>query len=293
MQESQPPAIGFVGIGLMGEAMVLRLLDDGFRVTVWNRTPARCDAVVKAGAVAAASPAAVVGAADVVLMCVYDATAVEDCVFGSDGIAAAGNPQKILVDHSTIRPDATIRLARRLRDATGMAWVDAPVSGGPEGSRAGSLTIMAGGRADDIARIGAAIGCLSANFTHMGPVGSGQAAKMINQLLVGVGFQIVAEAVRLAETTDLDIEKIPACLAGGRGDSGQLQACFGRVARRQFDPPTGYAAQMLKDMEALVDHARTHDVRLPVTELATAILTDYVAAGNGDQDTVSIYRMLL
>ena len=293
MRDSEQPAIGYIGIGLMGEAMVARLLDGGFRVTVWNRTPAKCDAVVKAGAAAAASPAAVVRATDIVRLCVYDAVAVEDCVFGSDGVVEAANSDKVLVDHSTIRPEATIRMAKRLRDETGMAWVDAPVSGGPEGSRNGTLTIMAGGLADDIARIVPSIGHLSANFTHMGPVGSGQAAKMINQLLVGVGFQIVAEAVRLAETTGLDIEKIPACLAGGRGDSGQLQACFARVARREFDPPTGHAAQMLKDMDALVDHARANNIRLPVTELATDILTDYVDAGNGDQDSVSIYRMLL
>lgn len=292
MAVSDKPAIGYIGIGLMGKAMVLRLLEDGFPVTVWNRTPAKCNAVVNAGAVAAANPAAVTRAADIVLMCVYDAAAVETCVFGSEGVAEAASPEKILVDHSTIRPEATIRMAKRLRDETGMAWVDAPVSGGPEGSRAGTLTIMLGGPTEDVARIRRPIDCLSANFTHMGPIGSGQATKMVNQLLVGVGFQIVAEAVRLAETTDLDIEKIPACLAGGRGDSGQLQACFNRVARRDFDPPTGYAAQMLKDMVAVVDHARANNIHLPVTELATEILTNYVAAGNGDQESASVYRML-
>jgi len=173
-----------------------------------------------------------------------------------------------------------------------MAWIDAPVSGGPEGARTGNLVILAGGRAEDLVRAQTPMDCLAANMTHMGPLGSGQAAKMVNQLLVGVGFQLIAEAVRFAETTDLDLEKIPACLAGGRGDSGQLQACFNRVVRRDFDPPTGKAGQMLKDMDALLDHARMEGLQLPVTELASKILADYVAAGNGEKETASVFWML-
>ncbi len=292
MSADDKPAIGYIGIGLMGEAMVLHLLEQGFRVTVWNRSAAKCDAVVAAGAKQAASPADVLRAADIVLLCLFDDAAVEACVFGPGGVAEAAGSGKILVDHSTIRPQATIDMAEHLLSETAMSWIDAPVSGGPEGARAGTMTIMAGGAAEDIADARPVFDSLSANFTHMGPVGSGQATKMINQLFVGVGFQIVAEAVRLAETTGLDLEKIPACLAGGRGDSGQLQACFLRVARRQFEPPTSFAGQMLKDMDALVDHAKSHAINLPVTELTAKCLADYVASGHADQDAISVYRTL-
>ena len=290
--QSAKPAVGFIGIGLMGTQMVLRLLEDGFPVTVWNREPEACGPVVKAGAKQAASPADVTAAADIVQICVYDTGAVEACVFGDDRIIAAASPDKILVDHSTITQEATIDMAGKLHGETGMGWVDAPVSGGPEGSRAGTLTIMAGGEARDIERAWPAIDCLAGNFTHMGPLGSGQATKMINQVLCGVGVQLVAEAVRLGEVTGIDVEKVPACLAGGRGDSGQLQACFERMARRRFDPPTSLARQMLKDMELIVGIARANGAHLPVTELSTDIFRRYVAAGNGDEDTISLFRML-
>ena len=290
--KSAKPAIGFIGIGLMGTQMVLRLLEDGFPVTVWNLEPEACEPVVEAGAEQAASPADVTAAADIVQMCVYDTGAVEACVFGDDRVIAAASAGKVLVDHSTITQEATIRMAAELHEKTGMGWVDAPVSGGPEGSRAGRLTIMAGGEAGDVQRAWPAIDSLAGNFTHMGPVGSGQAAKMINQVMCGVGFQLVAEAVRLAEITGVDVEKVPECLAGGRGDSGQLQACFGRMARREFDPPTSRAKQMLKDMDVVVGFVQKNGVRLPVTELSTDIFRRYVEAGNGDEDPNSVFRML-
>ncbi len=290
--KSAKPSIGFIGIGLMGTQMVLRLLEDGFPVTVWNLEPEACEPVVQAGAEQGASPAHVTGAADIVQMCVYDAGAVEACVFGDDRIIAAATSGKVLVDHSTITREATIRMAGELRRKTGMGWIDAPVSGGPGGARAGRLTIMAGGEAADIERTRPAIDCLAGNFTHMGPLGSGQATKMINQVMCGVGFQLVAEAVRLAEIAGIDVEKVPACLAEGRGDSSQLQACFGRIARREFDPPTSRSKQMLKDLDLVVGFARKNGVQLPVTELSTDIFRRYVEAGNGDEDPNSLYRML-
>jgi 3-hydroxyisobutyrate dehydrogenase len=289
---SAKPSVGFIGIGLMGMQMVLKLLEDGFPVTVWNLEPEACEPVVKAGAKQAANPAAVTAAADIVQICVYDTKAVEACVFGDDRIIAAATPDKILVDHSTITQEATVRMAGELHGKSGMGWVDAPVSGGPEASRIGQLTIMAGGEAGDIQRAWPAIDCLAGNFTHMGPIGSGQATKMINQALVGVGFQLVAEAVRLAEIAGIDVEKVPACLAGGRADSSQLQACFERIAQRRLDPPTSRSKQMLKDMNLVVEYSRKKDAHLPLTEMSTDIFKRFVDAGNGDEDPVSLFRML-
>ncbi|MBV9522342.1 MAG: NAD(P)-dependent oxidoreductase, partial [Alphaproteobacteria bacterium] len=175
------PRLGFVGLGLMGSAMTLRLLERGRAVTVWNLEPERVPPMVAAGAVAAPSPGAVAAASDILLVCVLDTKAVESVVFGTDGIAAAATPGLILVDHSTIDPAATRAMAARLRETTGAAWVDAPVSGGPAAAREGTMTVMAGGEAEDMAAIQPVMTDLAANFTHMGANGAGQMTKVINQ----------------------------------------------------------------------------------------------------------------
>src|SRR5687768_10611791 len=133
--------LGFIGIGLMGEAMTRNLLDRGYQVTVWNLEPERLDTVVPHGARPAASPAAVTEASDIVLTCVLHTAAVESCVFGQEGVAKAARPEKLLIDLSTADPAATRDMAARLRRETGMGWVDAPVSGGPPAAREGAMTV--------------------------------------------------------------------------------------------------------------------------------------------------------
>src|SRR3954469_8858066 len=146
------PRLGFIGIGLMGEAMTRRLIDRGYEVAAWNLEPERLDTVVPHGARPASSPAAVTEASDIVLMCVLHTAAVESCAFGPKGIARAARSDKILVDLSTADPAATRDFAARLKRDTGMGWVDAPVSGGPPAARDGTMTVMAGGAAEDVAR---------------------------------------------------------------------------------------------------------------------------------------------
>src|ERR671917_1220819 len=156
--------LGFIGIGLMGEAMTRNLLDRGYAVTVWNLEPERLDTVVPHGGRPAASPAAVAEASDVVLMCVLHTAAVESCVFGPHGIAKATGPEKLLIDLSTADPAATRDMAAKLKRDTGMGWVDAPVSGGPPAARDGTMTVIAGGSAEDIERIRPLMGDMAANF---------------------------------------------------------------------------------------------------------------------------------
>src|SRR4030088_1646511 len=142
---SAKPRLGFIGLGLMGTAMSLRLLEKGWAVNVWNLEPERMGPVVEAGAVAEASPAEVTRDSDIVLMCVLHTQAVEQCVFGRDGIAVTASAGKILIDHSTIDPTRSRQFAERLHAQTGMKWIDAPVSGGPNAARLGALTVIAGG----------------------------------------------------------------------------------------------------------------------------------------------------
>jgi len=282
------PALGFIGIGIMGEAMVLRLLEQGFPVTVWNLTADRYDRVVPAGASRAASPEAVAAASDIVLMCVLDAPAVENCCFGENGLAAAPGAGKIVVDHSTINPDATRDIAARLLRQAAFRWVDAPVSGGPQAARDGTLTIMAGGAAADIAAVAPVMAALAGHFTHIGALGAGQTAKILNQAIVGAGYVLMAEALALAEAAGLDAAKLPDCLAGGHADSNLLRRLYPQMCARDFEPPRAYARQLLKDMKNVRQFAGAVGVALPLVERAVERFDEFVAAGNAMQDPASI-----
>jgi 3-hydroxyisobutyrate dehydrogenase len=285
------PKLGFVGIGLMGEAMTRRLLDRGYGVTVWNLEPERLDTVVPHGARAAASPAAVTAACDVVLMCVLHTAAIEACAFGPEGIATSARQDKILVDLSTADPAATRGLAARLKQETGMGWVDAPVSGGPPAARDGTMTVMAGGAPEDIARIRPLMADMAANFTHMGPSGAGQTTKMINQAIVGTGYVLMAEALVLAERAGIDATLLPQCLAGGHADSNLLRKLYPQMQTRDFEPPRSYARQLLKDMKAVKEFAHGLDLTLPVVESAAERYAAYVEQGNEMADSASVVRL--
>lgn len=282
------PKLGFIGIGIMGEAMTLRLLERGWRVTVWNLTPDRYARVVPAGARQAESPAAVADASDIVLMCVLDKEAVENCVFGAKGIASAKSASQILVDHSTINPDATRDIAVRLRQRAGMRWVDAPVSGGSLFARDGTLTIMAGGERADVAAVEPVMHDLSATFTHVGPLGAGQTAKILNQAIVGTGYVLMAEALALAEAAGLDAARLPQCLAGGFADSTLLRKIYPQMCARDFDPPRAYARQLLKDLKSVKAFAHGVGAALPLIERAVQQYDLYVSRGNEMADAASV-----
>jgi 3-hydroxyisobutyrate dehydrogenase len=268
--------------------MVLRLLDQGFAVTVWNLTADRYANVLPAGARQAGSPAAVAAASDVVLMCVLDGPAVENCCFGENGLATAPGAGKIVVDHSTINPDATRDIAARLRRRVPLRWVDAPVSGGPLAARDGSLTIMAGGEAADIQTVAPVMATLAAHFTHIGALGAGQTAKILNQAIVGTGYVLMAEALALAEAAGLDAAKLPECLAGGHADSNLLRKLYPQMCARDFEPPRAYARQLLKDMKNVHHFAAAAGVALPVVERAFERFGEFVDAGNAMKDPASI-----
>lgn len=285
--------IGFIGIGIMGEAMVRRLMERGRGpVTVWNLEPERLATVVPHGAVAAASPAAVAAASDVVMLCVLHTDAVRNVVFGPEGIAQApGLAGRLLIDLSTADPEATRQMAARLQAETGMGWVDAPVSGGPQAARAGTLAVMAGGTEADIAGALPLLRDLAANVTRMGPVGAGQTTKVINQVIVGTGFVLMAEALALAEAAGIDAAALPGCLAGGFADSELLRRIWPQMQQRRFEPPAGYARQLLKDMKAVQAFAAGLGAELPVVAAAAARYAEFVAAGNEMADSAAILRL--
>jgi 3-hydroxyisobutyrate dehydrogenase len=259
--------LGFIGIGLMGKPMTLRLLAAGHEVTVWNRSPEKLDEVLAKGARRADSPAALARAADIVMMCVTDQKAAEEVLFKKNGVIEGASPGKLVVDFSSIAPASAREFAARL-EAKGIGLVDAPVSGGVAGAEQGTLAIMAGGRAEHIECARPAAMHLAARFTRMGDSGAGQVAKLCNQAIVGSLIAVIAEAIRLAEAAGVDSKMLPEALKGGFADSLPLQIFGARMAARRFDPPLAAAATMLKDLQNAAAVAGEKQVWMPMVERA-------------------------
>lgn len=256
--------LGFVGLGLMGAPMTRRLLSQGWRVSVWNREADRY--AQTPGAEVLDSPAAVRAASDVVIFCVLDGKAVEACCFGPGGLADAASGADLLIDTSTINPDATRALADRLKAEAGMDWVDAPLSGGPALAEKGALATFVGGDPEAVARAAPVLKDLAANVTHLGPLGAGQTAKIVNQAIVGASYVLMAETLALVQRAGLDPAQLPAALAGGLADSQALQRIFPQMANKAFEPPTGYARQLDKDLQNVKAHMERWGVALPMIE---------------------------
>jgi 2-hydroxy-3-oxopropionate reductase len=283
--------VAVIGVGIMGSAIARRLLECGHAVCVFDLDSAKVAALVQQGAQAAASAAEAAGSADFVITSLNSAAVVERALFGDAGVAAAAptDSRRLLIDMSSIDPSSTRRLAQQLRERTGMGFVDAPLSGGAPKALLGQLTVMAGGSEDDVARARAVMDSLCANYTRMGESGAGQTTKLVNQLLCAIGFQAVAEAVRLAEAGGVDASKLHAALAGGRADSQILREFGPKMAVRDFTP-TGRIDNMLKDLEAVQAFAQAERLPLPLAGAVSELHRAFVAAGLGAEDTAAMMR---
>ena len=285
-----PMRIGYVGIGLMGLPMVRRLVSLGYEIVAYDVVDKQVALAAAANAMTASSAAHVVTGAEFVLLNLPTTDAVEQAVFGPGGVASALKPPQLVIDFSTNEVARGTELAERLRAQTGCGWVDAPVSGGPPASGTGTLTVMAGGAADDIARVTPLMADIAARFTHMGPVGSGLVAKMINQLIVGCGHAVMAEALLLAESAGIDAARIPECLAGGHADGTLLQKLYPRMVQRDF-APQGYARQLLKDLEMVNAFAGGLKAPVPMTGEALSLYRMLVHRGYAELDTGAIFKL--
>jgi 3-hydroxyisobutyrate dehydrogenase len=283
--------LGFIGIGLMGRPMTLRLLAAGHEVAVWNRSREKLAPVVDKGARPAPSPADVARAADIVLMCVTDQRAAGEVLFGAGGVAEAAQGGKLVVDFSSIAPAAAREFAARL-EAKGMGLIDAPVSGGVAGAEKGTLAVMAGGRAEHIERVRPVVMQLAQRFTRMGDAGAGQVTKLCNQVIVGSLMVVIAEAVRLAEAAGVDANRLPEALKGGFADSLPLQIFGARMAARTFEPSLGAASLMLKDLENAAAVAKEHTVPLPMAHAAAELYRLLAAQGKGEKEISTLIDLL-
>lgn len=281
--------VAVIGVGIMGSAICSRLIECGHRVMVFDLDAAKVAALVGQGALAAESAAVATANSDFVITSLNSAAIVRAAVFGAGGVAEAADGTKLLIDMSSIDPPSSREFAQALLEQKGMAWVDAPLSGGAPKALAGQLTVMAGGHADAVARARAVMNSLCTNYTHMGPSGAGQTTKLVNQLLCAVAFQAVAEAVRLAEAGGVDAAQLGKALAGGRADSQILQEFGLKMAARDCTP-TGRIDNMLKDLEAVQAFALQNRLPLPLTGLVSELHRGFVAAGIGAEDTVAMMR---
>ena len=199
--------IGFVGLGTMGAAMAAHLARAGHPLTVWNRSPGRAGELVALGAAEAATPSELAARADVVVVCVSDTPDVEAVLFGRDGVAETLAAGSLVIDCSTIAPSGSRSFAARLGER-GVAFVDAPVSGGSEGARNATLTIFVGGDEADVERARPILAALGRTITHVGPVGAGQAVKAVNQVILAGAYLGVAEGIVLALKAGLDVDQV-------------------------------------------------------------------------------------
>jgi 3-hydroxyisobutyrate dehydrogenase len=286
------PRIGFIGLGLMGQAFTKRLAECGFAVTGYDIVSDKMQQAAKHGVKPAASPAEVARASDIVLVCVTSTHAVEEAVLGEGGVAGAKGGAKVLVDHSTTEIGETRRLAGELSKRAGIAWVDAPVSGGPTAAVAGTLAIMAGGDAAAIATVEPVMAKLAGRFTHMGGVGAGQVTKMINQVLVLTNYAVIAEALRLGEKCGIDVSRVPEALSAGHAGSNLLKDLTPRMVARDF-APRGFARQVLKDLDMVHDLSKEMKSPTPMAAQAASLFRILVARGHSELDGSAILKLYL
>ena len=283
--------IGFIGLGIMGRPMAINLLKGGHTLTVWARRAESMQALLDAGAQAAASPAEVAAAGvDVVISMVADAPDVAEVMHGERGVAKSARAGLVAVDMSTIAPAAARDIGRQLA-ATGIDFVDAPVSGGEVGAIAASLSIMAGGSEAAFARAQPAFACMGKNIVHVGPSGAGQVAKAANQILTGVTVLAVAEALNFARQAGADPAKVREALLGGFAYSKILENHGQRMLDRNFKP--GFKSWMhQKDLNIVLQTAHQQGLCLPATAATAQMFNAMQGSGLGEEDSIAVLKLL-
>ena len=278
--------IALIGAGAMGGAIGARLLETGNSLKVFDLDQDKVANLAAKGGTAAGSAAEAARDVDFVITSLNASRIVELAAFGKDGIADGAAKGTIIVDMSSIEPDATARFAQMAAER-GLAWVDSPLSGGAPKAAIGELTLMLGGAAADVERAMGMLSDVAKNMTHMGGPGAGQTTKMINQVLCGLGFLAVAEATQLALDAGVDAEKIPVALKGGRADSALLQEYMPRFATKDYRR-TGRIDNMVKDLNMVNDLARQTGTSMPMTALCAEIHRMLTAAGLGGEDQAAV-----
>ncbi len=278
--------VALIGAGAMGGAIGTRLLETGNHLTVFDLNKEKVAALTGRGAHAASTAADAASASDVVILSLNSPKIIRIAVFGENGVAAGAKPGTLIIDMSSIDPEATKELAADSA-AKGLRWVDSPLSGGAPKALVGQLTLMAGGSETDVSDAHRVLRHVASNFTHMGPSGAGQTTKLINQVLCGLNFLAVAEATQLALDAGVDAAKIPQALKGGRADSAILQEYMPRFVEKDYRR-TGRIDNMVKDLNGAQDLARRTNTAMPLTAVCAEVHRMLTAAGLGGEDQAAL-----
>ncbi len=266
----------------MGEPMALRLLSAGHTVNVWNRTPGKAQALIALGAQWCDTPAQAASDVDGVFMCLLNTSAVEQVVFGPEGIVHARH-LRWLVDHSSVPPEQTRAWSQRLHLACQADWLDAPVSGGVMGVQTATLAVMVGGHISSLESASQAMSAYASNITHMGDSGAGQATKLCNQTIVASTVAAIAEAVGLAHRNGIDLNQLAKALQGGWADSKPLQVFVPRMVTPS-QASIGALSTMLKDVDTVMQVAQSSGAPMPVMATVQQQLRAAQAAGLGEAE---------
>jgi len=282
--------VGFIGLGVMGRPMAENLLAAGVSLTVHSRSAGPVDEVVRGGARRAKSPAEVAAVADITILMLPDDDAVEAVALGDRGVVAGADPGHLLIDMSTVSPGLARRVAAEMEQAGG-DFLDAPVSGGDVGAKAGTLSIMVGGRYDAFTRARPLFEILGATIVHVGDHGSGQVVKACNQIVVALTIEALAEALVLGSKSGVAPETVLEVLSGGLANSRVLEVRGPNMAQHTFDP--GFAIALHhKDLGIALSEARAAGVSLPATALADQMLASIRQHGGGGLDHSAILTHL-
>jgi 3-hydroxyisobutyrate dehydrogenase len=282
--------VGFIGLGIMGMPMVHNLIKAGFEVTVYNRTTSKAEQMVSEGAKKADSPKELAEKCPVVITIVSDTPDVESVILGENGIIDGIKPDSVVIDMSTISPQATQKIAAYLKEK-GAHMLDAPVSGGEQGAINGTLSIMVGGDAKIFERCQPILEAMGKNVVHVGSNSMGQTVKLMNQILVAGTLNAVVEALLFAQKSGVDLEKAIEAVKGGAAASWQLANLAPRIIRRDFQP--GFMIDLMqKDLNLIMGAAEAVKMPLPVTSFIHQMYYSLQSAGEGKSGTQALVKAM-
>ncbi len=282
--------IGFIGLGIMGMPMARNLIKAGFEVVVYNRTTSKAEQMASEGAKKADSPKELAKETPVVITIVSDTPDVESVILGENGVIEGIKPDSVVIDMSTISPQATQKIAACLKEK-GAHMLDAPVSGGDQGAISGALSIMVGGEAQIFSRCQPIFEAMGKNIIHVGSNGMGQTVKLMNQILVAGTLNAVVEALIFAQQSGVDLEKAIDAVKGGAAGSWQLSNLAPRIIKRDFRP--GFMVDLIqKDLRLVMSATEAVKTPLPVTSFIHQMYYSIQSAGDGKSGTRAFVKAM-
>ncbi len=289
-QKQYTEKVGFIGLGIMGRSMSRNLLKAGFDLTVWNRTASKADDLVAEGAKRAQHPADLAANCDIIITCVSDTPDVREVLLGENSVMDRLRPNALVIDMSTISPQATREMAELIASQGGH-MLDAPISGGSEGAEKGTLSIMVGGDAAQFERAMPVFQAMGKTITHVGSIGAGQTVKLVNQILVVVNALAVSEALLFAQAGDLDLEKALQAVSGGAAGSWMLSNRGPQIIKRDWRPGFTIDLQQ-KDLRLVLEAAEQLGVPTLATSLISNLYRGLQAQGLGGEGNHALVKAL-